>query len=63
MKADWQADSGQKRVVPLRLVIGQVTRFGAQSVNLQASAGHHVERPDDGVRWLARLQMQVLFPK
>ena len=47
---------------PLGLVIGQVARFGAQPVNLQASAYHNVERPDDDVRWQLRLQMQLLFP-
>ena len=61
--ADWEADSGQKWVVPLGLGIGQIMRFGKQPVNLQASAYYNVERPDNAAQWQLRLQMQFLFPK
>ena len=61
--ADWEADSGQKWVVPLGMGIGQIMRFGKQPVNLQASAYYNVERPDNAAKWQLRLQMQFLFPK
>ena len=50
-------------VVPLGLGIGQITRFGKQPVNMQASAYYNVERPDNAARWQVRLQVQFLFPK
>ena len=61
--ANWKADSGQKWTVPLGLGIGQITRFGNQPVNLQASAYYNVERPDNAARWQLRLQVQFLFPR
>ena len=61
--ADWEADSGQRWVVPLGLGIGQIMRFGKQPVNLQASAYYNVEKPDNAASWQLRLQIQFLFPK
>ena len=48
--ADWKADSGERWTVPLGLGIGQITRFGKQPVNLQASAYYNVERPDNAAQ-------------
>lgn len=61
--ADWEADSGQRWVVPLGLGIGQIMRFGKQPVNLQASGYYNVEKPDNAASWQLRLQIQFLFPK
>lgn len=61
--ANWEAESGQRWVVPLGLGIGQIMKFGRQPVNLQAGAYYNVERPDYASRWQIRLQMQFLFPK
>ena len=61
--ADWEAESGQRWTLPLGLGIGQITRFGKQPVNLQASAYYNIERPDDAANWQLRLQLQLLFPK
>jgi len=61
--ANWEADSGNRWVVPIGLGIGQITKFGKQPVNLQASAYYNVERPDDFANWQLRLQIQFLFPK
>jgi hypothetical protein len=61
--ADWEASSGQQWTVPLGLGIGQITRFGKQPVNMQASAYYNVERPDSAGTWQLRLQLQLLFPK
>jgi hypothetical protein len=60
--ANWEADS-DKWVVPLGLGIGQITRFGKQPVNLQASFYYNVERPDQAARYQVRLQMQLMFPR
>ena len=61
--ADWEADSGQRWVVPPGLGIGQIMHFRKQPVNLQASAYYYVERPDNAASWQLRLQLQLLFPK
>jgi hypothetical protein len=61
--ADWEVDSGQRWTVPLGLGIGQIMKFGAQPVNLTASAYYNVERPDVAARWQMRFQVQFLFPK
>lgn len=61
--ANWEADSGQRWLVPLGLGVGQITRFGGQAVNLQASFYTNVEAPDNAPGWQVRLQMQLMFPK
>jgi hypothetical protein len=61
--ANWEAESGQRWLVPLGIGIGQIMKFGRQPVNLQAGAYYNVERPDDASRWQVRLQVQFLFPK
>ncbi|MBT8069982.1 MAG: neuromedin U [Xanthomonadales bacterium] len=61
--ANWKADNGNKWTVPLGLGIGQVTRFGKQPVNMQASVYYNVVRPDFGADWQLRLQLQLMFPK
>jgi len=60
--ANWEADD-DKWVVPLGLGIGQITKFGKQPVNLQASIYYNVERPDQAARYQVRLQIQLMFPK
>lgn len=61
--ADWEADSGDRWLVPLGLGIGQITRLGRQPVNLQASFYGNVEAPDGAPGWQVRVQMQLMFPK
>ena len=60
--ANWEAD-GDKWLIPLGLGIGQITRFGSQPVNLQASFYYNVERPDLAPEYQVRLQLQLMFPK
>lgn len=60
--ANWKA-SGDKWVVPLGIGIGQITKFGKQPVNLQASFYYNVERPDLAAKYQVRLQIQLMFPK
>jgi hypothetical protein len=61
--ANWEAESGQKWLVPIGLGIGQITRLGKQPVNLQASFYTNVVRPDAAPGWQVRLQLQLMFPK
>jgi hypothetical protein len=61
--ADWEADSSDTWLVPIGLGIGQITKFGKQPVNLQASYYYNVERPDQAPNYQIRLQIQFLFPK
>ena len=60
--ANWEADN-DKWVVPLGIGMGQITKFGKQPVNLQASFYYNVERPDQGPKYQIRLQVQLMFPK
>jgi hypothetical protein len=61
--ADWEAESGEKWLVPIGLGIGQITRFGNQPVNLQAAFYYNVERPDGAPKYQVRLNLQFMFPK
>ena len=61
--ANWEASSSNTWTVPLGLGIGQITKFGEQPVNLQASYYYNVEKPDNGADYQVRLQIQFLFPK
>lgn len=61
--ANWEADSDDRWTVPLGMGIGQITRWGKQPVNLQASAYYNVEKPDNAADWQLRLQVQFLFPR
>jgi hypothetical protein len=63
MTANWEADSGERWVIPLGLGIGQITRFGQQPVNLQASLYYNVEAPKQAPDWQLRIQAQFMFPK
>lgn len=61
--ANWEADSDNRWTVPLGLGIGQITKWGTQPVNLQASTYYNVETPKNGADWQLRLQVQFLFPR
>jgi hypothetical protein len=63
MTANWEAENGQKWLVPLGLGIGQITRLGTQPVNLLAAFYYNVERPDGAPGYQVRLQVQFMFPK
>ena len=61
--ANWEAESGEEWLIPVGLGIGQITRFGQQPVNLQASFYYNDERPDGAPEYQVRLQLQLLIPK
>lgn len=61
--ADWEADSGERWTIPLGLGIGQITKWGKQPLNMQASVYFNVEKPTFGADWQLRLQLQLMFPQ
>jgi hypothetical protein len=61
--SNWKANGGDRWTVPLGLGIGQITRFGKQPVNMQASFYYNVKKPDFAADWQLRLQLQLMFPK
>ena len=61
--ANWEANSGNEWTIPLGLGIGPILKWGAQLINIQASAYYNVETPDNGADWQLRFQAQFLFPK
>jgi hypothetical protein len=60
---NWDAESGQKWVVPLGGGVGKIFHLGRLPVNTQLSAYYNVVRPDFGANWQIRAQMQLMFPK
>ncbi len=62
--ANWEADSGNKWVVPLGGGFGRIFKIGEQAINAQVQAFYNVESPDNiGPDWTLRFQLQFLFPK
>ncbi|HKE40455.1 MAG TPA: neuromedin U [Casimicrobiaceae bacterium] len=63
LTVDWNANSGQKWVVPLGGGIGKIFHFGRLPVNTSIAAYYNVVRPDFGANWQIRAQVQLMFPK
>ena len=61
--ADWTARGDERWTVPLSLAIGQLFKFGHQSVNLQAAAYYNVIAPSGSAQWTLELLAQFLFPE
>jgi len=62
--ANWEADSGDKWVVPLGGGFGRIFKVGEQALNAQVQAFYNVESTDSiGPDWTLRFQLQFLFPK
>ncbi len=62
--ANWEADSGNKWVVPFGGGAGKIFRVGKQPLNASAQAYLNAVKPDDfGADWTLRAQLQFLFPK
>jgi len=60
--ADWEADSGQKWVVPLGAGFGKLAFAGKLPINTQVGAYVNVVKPDFGPDWQLRVQMQFILP-
>ena len=61
--ADWAASGNERWTVPVSLAIGQLFKFGHQSVNLQAAAYYNVIAPSGSAQWTLELLAQFLFPE
>ena len=61
--ANWEADSGDRWVVPIGGGAGKLFKLGAQPINSQLQAFYNVESPERGPDWSLRFQVQFLFPK
>ncbi len=59
---NWQAESGQKWLVPLGGGGGKLVFLGRLPVNLQSQAYYNLVKPDVGPDWQLRFQVQVLLP-
>lgn len=60
---NWEADSGQRWIVPVGVGGGKVTMVGKLPVNTQAGAYVNVVKPDFGPDWQLRVQVQFFLPK
>lgn len=61
--ANWEADSGERWVVPFGGGLGRVFRVGTQPINATAQAYYNAQKPTGGSPWSLRLQLELLFPK
>ena len=61
--ANWEAGGDERWTVPISLGLGQLLKFGHQSVNLQATTYYNVVTPPGSARWTLELLAQFLFPQ
>jgi hypothetical protein len=61
--ANWEASGNERWTVPVSLAIGQLFKFGHQSVNLQAAAYYNVIAPSGSAQWTLELLAQFLLPE
>jgi hypothetical protein len=61
--ANWEASGSGRWTVPVSLGLGQLVKFGKQSVNLQATAYYNVVAPPGAGNWTLELLVQFLFPQ
>jgi hypothetical protein len=61
--ANWEASGDERWTVPISLGIGQLFKFGHQSVNLQATTYYNVVTPPGSAHWTLEALAQFLFPK
>jgi hypothetical protein len=60
---DWQADSGDKWIVPIGGGVGKIFHLGKLPINTSLQAYNNVVSPQYGPDWQIRFQVQFLFPK
>ena len=61
--ANWQASGGERWTVPVSLGIGQLMKWGRQSLSLEATAVYNVVAPAGSATWTLEMEVQLLFPK
>ena len=63
ISADWEASGDQRWTVPVSLGIGQLLKFGRQSVNLQGSAYYNLVSPAGTAHWTFEMLVQFLLSR
>ena len=61
--ANWEASGDERWTVPISLGMGQLFKFGHQSVNLQATTYYNVVTPPGSAHWTLEVLAQFLFPQ
>lgn len=61
--ANWEADSGNKWVIPFGGGVGKLFKIDKLPINTSVQAFYNVEQTTFGPDWTLRLQVQFLFPK
>jgi hypothetical protein len=61
--ANWKASGDERWTVPISLGIGQLLKFGHQSVNVQTTTYYNVVAPPGSAHWTLELLVQFLFPE
>ena len=59
---NWEAESGQRWIVPFGAGAGKLAFIGRLPVNAQVGTYWNAVKPDPGPDWQLRIQVQVLFP-
>ncbi len=63
LTADWEASGGERWTVPVSLGLGQLFKWGHQSINVQATAYYNVVAPTGASTWTLEVEVQLLYPK
>ena len=61
--SNWEVSGDERWTAPISLGLGQLFKFGHQSVNLQASAFYNAVAPPGSAQWTLELLVQFLFPQ
>jgi hypothetical protein len=61
--ANWEAAGDERWTVPISLGLGQLLKFGHQSVNLQVTTYYNAVAPPGSGHWTLELLVQFLFPQ
>jgi hypothetical protein len=61
--ANWEADSGEKWVIPVGGGIGKIVKYGKRAIDYRVSAYYTVDAPENAHDWQFQLQVKFLFPR
>jgi hypothetical protein len=61
--ANWQADAGNRWLVPLGGGVGKVFGIATQRISIVLEGFYHVVAPQFGPDWQLRFQLTFLFPR
>lgn len=60
--ANWEADSGDRRTVPVGAGAAKLFKVGPLPINASLAAYYNAEKPKFASDWQLRLQVQFLLP-